>query len=131
VELVSQVLRNSDDSRCPVYDPASYCSDAGQLADVPDIAAMCGHHQRSVHASRDESRWNKKVRPHDVWSGRPSNLVAQLEEPSFAAGTAIQHREVQVVSSLVKRVRHLGDKDPEIGVAWPRKHLRHDQDVHG
>ncbi len=134
LELAAQVLRDADDGRGAADDEARGRGDAGELADVADVAAVGGDDERRPRRERgDQPRRDEEVRVDDVGPEAAAGAVrpgGERQVAGLAAGARVEHRPLDLVAARDERALHLGDERAEVGRVRARVHLRDEQDPH-
>ena len=132
LELAAQVVGDGDQGGGTADDEARRGGDSRVGANVADVAAVGGDDERRSGRDRGgEAGWDQEVRVDDIRAKPPRRtrgLRRETEVTTLAAGARIEHRTLDLMTTIGEGALDLGDERAEIGIARPRVHLRDEQD---
>jgi hypothetical protein len=87
--------------------------------------------RRAAGEGGDQARRDEEMGVDDVGLRRRARALEQVEVAALPAGTAVEHRELDLVAARAERELDLAHERAEIGRAGAGVHLRDEQDPHG
>jgi ABC-2 type transport system ATP-binding protein len=131
LELAPQIVRHADDRRCTPHDEPCRRGDAGQLADVANVAAVRGHDERRTRSERsDQAARHEEVGVDDIGPPGAKRAARKLEVAELSACARVEHRTLDDVPAIHERMLHLRDEGAEVRRVCAGIHLRDEENLH-
>ena len=132
LELPAQVARNGDNGGGALADPAGRPADGGVRACVRHVLPVGGDDQRRARRyGRNQACGHQEVRVDDIWTEPArsrSRSPGQVDVTALPSGTAVDHRQLDLVTAVEERPLQSLHEDAEVRVLGTRVHLRDEED---